>query len=330
MSHCRVQIGKDTRPEARVLSSCSLARRQIKANTYQCNDETLSSVTNKRYVRNGRYGITSKMIGLKHGSSKQYAGHQGAVYSDSDDDPADGTRSKKQALYGEDQVKNVYTRLHKLQEDQNMSKDKDVRGLVETSMLAALAGLSYTFATLLKLEGYLSYVLPLPVVLCSVRSGIISSLHCVVVIFLLLFILMGPVRAVTYVLVYGLLSLALGISFRANLPWTLSVPLGACSRLTGQWLYIMVTSWVTNENLLELLITNAHTLLDNMSSWMGSAGSASFAGVAITLISMLAVNAVFYVYMMHILYSIILSSMGYVVRPLPKLLSRLGMRQADM
>lgn len=74
-------------------------------------------------------------------------------------------------------------------------------------------------------------------------------------------VLMGPVRGVTYMLVYGFLSVALGITFRLNVPWVLSVPLSAVVRLLGQWLYIMVTSWVTRENLIELLVTNAQTLL---------------------------------------------------------------------
>lgn len=262
--------------------------------------------------------FAKRLVGLVDG---------GALYSDSEDDDS-SSRADASSTYDQDAVDAVYQKVLCVQEEhKGMQNQEDVRGLVETSMLAAVAGLSYTFATLLKLEGYLSYVLPLPIVLASVRSGIRSSFNCVIVVFLLLFVLMGPVRAVTYFLVYGLLSLSLGASFRANLPWTVSVPLGACARITGQWLYIMVTSWVTNENLLELLITNAHTLLDNMSSWMGSSGSASFSGVTITLVSMLVVNALFYVYMMHILYTIILGGMGYTVRPLPKQLTRLGMRQ---
>lgn len=206
------------------------------------------------------------------------------------------------------------------------SSAAEVRRVVETAMLAAVAGLAYTISTLLKLEGYLSYVLPLPVVLSAMRSrpgDIATPVQCVVVVFLLLFILLGPVRAVTYVLVYGMLSIALGVSFKTGISWAVSVPVGACARLAGQWMYIVVTSWVTNENLLELLITNAHTLLDNMSAWTGGAGSGtSFNAVGITLVSMLGVNALFYTYMMTLLYTILLRSMGYEVKPLPKFLQR--------
>lgn len=46
-----------------------------------------------------------------------------------------------------------------------------VQTLVETAMLAAVTGLGYTLATILKLEGYLGYVLPLPLVLAAQRRG---------------------------------------------------------------------------------------------------------------------------------------------------------------
>jgi len=59
--------------------------------------------------------------------------------------------------------------------------------IVETAMLAAVAGLAYTLATLLKLEAYLSYALPLPVVLAALRGGPNAAVKCLTVAFLLLF-----------------------------------------------------------------------------------------------------------------------------------------------
>lgn len=46
-----------------------------------------------------------------------------------------------------------------------------VQSLAETAMLAAVSGLAYTLATLLKLESYLGYFLPLPVIIAAMRSG---------------------------------------------------------------------------------------------------------------------------------------------------------------
>ena len=62
-------------------------------------------------------------------------------------------------------------------------------------------------------------------------------------------VLMGPVRAATYLLVYGVLSLALGLCWAWRLPWAVSVPLGALARIAGYLAYIALSSWVTNENL---------------------------------------------------------------------------------
>jgi len=45
------------------------------------------------------------------------------------------------------------------------------RVLVETSMLAAVTALSQFMLGLLRLEGYMYYILPFPLVLASVRSG---------------------------------------------------------------------------------------------------------------------------------------------------------------
>jgi uncharacterized protein YybS (DUF2232 family) len=123
------------------------------------------------------------------------------------------------------------------------------RQLVETSMLAAVTGLAYTLGSLLKLESYLAYLLPLPVVLAALRSGTVPALKTLATACLLLLMLMGPVRAVTYLLVYGLLSLTLGACWAARLPWVLSIPLGALARIGGYLAYIALSSWVTNENL---------------------------------------------------------------------------------
>ncbi|DBA74970.1 TPA: hypothetical protein ACH3X1_010313 [Trebouxia sp. C0004] len=45
------------------------------------------------------------------------------------------------------------------------------KSLVETAMLAAVSGLAFTLATLLSLESYLGYFLPMPVIVAAMRSG---------------------------------------------------------------------------------------------------------------------------------------------------------------
>lgn len=43
--------------------------------------------------------------------------------------------------------------------------------LVETAMFAAMGGLAFSVAAVLKLQGYMGYLLPMPIVLSALRSG---------------------------------------------------------------------------------------------------------------------------------------------------------------
>lgn len=220
-------------------------------------------------------------------------------------------------------------------------------------MFAAVTGLAYTVGNLLRLEGYLAYVLPLPVVLAAMRSGPGGAFKALTTAVLLLLsewswrgcswghggggvcyggalrmssrrlllwsptpappcthrpftllptnpttVLMGPVRAATYLLVYGVLSLALGLSWAARLPWLLSVPLGAAARIGGYFAYIMLSSWVTNENLLALMVSNVYALLDQLASVLGTTGAPPPLAVAVVLASLLFVNSLLYVFLM--------------------------------
>lgn len=60
-----------------------------------------------------------------------------------------------------------------------------------------------------------------------------------------------------------------------------------------------------------------------MSAFIGTSGAPSIMAVTITLISLLAVNSIFYCFMMHILYMILLRSLGYDTGPPPKFVTRL-------
>ncbi|KAL4425847.1 hypothetical protein ABPG75_009863 [Micractinium tetrahymenae] len=189
-------------------------------------------------------------------------------------------------------------------------------------MLAAVSALAYTVGNLLRVESYLAYILPLPIVLAALRSGPLAALKTLTVAVLLLLILMGPVRAVTYLMVYGVLSLALGIAWAWRLPWTLSVPLGALARVGGYLAYIALSSWVTNENLLMLMLTNVYALLDQLSVVLGTTGSPPLLAVSVVLCSLLFVNGLMYVMLMHILYAIMLKGMGLSLHRLPRFAER--------
>lgn len=117
-------------------------------------------------------------------------------------------------------------------------------------------------------------------------------------------------RAATYLLIYGVLSLALGLAWAARLPWAASVPLAAGARIAGYLAYVLLSSWVTQENLLQLLLSNVTALLDQCSALLGTAGAPPPAAVATVLCCLLFVNALMYCLLMHVLYAIVLRALG--------------------
>lgn len=181
-------------------------------------------------------------------------------------------------------------------------------------MLAAVTGLAYLLSTLLKLEGSLGYVLPLPVVLAAVRSGPLAGWRTCAASASLIVVLLGPLRAVAYCLYHGLLAASLGAMWRGGVPWAVAVPLGALVRVGGQLAYIALSSATLNENLFAVLLANVHALLDQMSAAVGASGAPSPSAVASMIFALLLVNGCCYCFLLHVLYSLILGSMGYADR----------------
>lgn len=74
-------------------------------------------------------------------------------------------------------------------------------------------------------------------------------------------VLLGPIKAVTYFLVHGVLAATLGSCWSAQLSWTAGVAAGASVRVLGTVAYLAVCCWTMNENLFALLLTNVYSML---------------------------------------------------------------------
>ncbi len=73
--------------------------------------------------------------------------------------------------------------------------------------------------------------------------------------------LLGPVKAASYVLMHGLAGAGLGIAWAGRWPWGLSVAAVTAARAAGIVGYLTLTGWMLNENLTALLVGNVHSLL---------------------------------------------------------------------
>eukprot|EP00884_Botryococcus_braunii_P016912 jgi/Botrbrau1/3904/Bobra.0183s0125.1 len=115
---------------------------------------------------------------------------------------------------------------------------EDTQRLVETAMLAAVGGLAYALSSILRLQSYFSYLLPMPVVVACVRRGATAGRKTMVSTALLLVVLLGPIQAATYLLQHGFMAAVLGAMWRYGSPWWLSLPMGTAVRVGGTLAYI--------------------------------------------------------------------------------------------
>lgn len=92
-------------------------------------------------------------------------------------------------------------------------------------------------------------------------------------------VLLGPLRAVTYVLMHGMTAAALGTMWVWRWPWAVSVLVGSVSRMAGQMGYLLLSSFTMNENLFAVMVANVHNLMVRCSVKKGM-GEARRAGLA--------------------------------------------------
>mmetsp|Transcript_5536 Transcript_5536/g.13506 ORF Transcript_5536/g.13506 Transcript_5536/m.13506 type:complete len:294 (+) Transcript_5536:85-966(+) len=200
---------------------------------------------------------------------------------------------------------------------------KETKRLVEVAMLAAMTGLAYFLASVVKLEGYLGYFLPLPVVMAAMRWSPSTGWRTVAATCCLIMVLLGPVRMLTYLLMHGFLAGTMGVVWARRLPWATGVLAGAAVRTVGQIGYLAVSSWMMNENLFALLMSNVFSLLDRILVAAGSAmvpTTGALLGVSVLL---LLINGVIYMFLLNVLYFLLLQRMGYETAMPPERLRRM-------
>ncbi|VFQ95348.1 unnamed protein product [Cuscuta campestris] len=95
--------------------------------------------------------------------------------------------------------------------------------LVETAMFASVSGLAYLLSNSLAVENYFGCFFALPIVISSLRWGVAAGRKTMVATVVLLFVLSGPVKAINYMLMHGLLGLTMGSLWRLRANWTQSI-----------------------------------------------------------------------------------------------------------
>ncbi|TVU32260.1 hypothetical protein EJB05_23984, partial [Eragrostis curvula] len=196
------------------------------------------------------------------------------------------------------------------------------RQLVECAMFAAVAGLAYFLSNSLAIENYFGCFFPLPVVISSLRWGLDAGRKTVVATVLLLFTLSGPVKASTYLLMHGVVGLAMGTIWSLETNWIVSIILCSINKLNliqeffmqtralGACGYVLVSSFLIRENILALITVNIHASLTYILAAAGVNTIPSMDAIYVLFGALLLLNCGFFIFLLHIMYTVFLTKLG--------------------
>ncbi|XP_073036387.1 uncharacterized protein [Primulina eburnea] len=123
-------------------------------------------------------------------------------------------------------------------------------------MFAAVSGLAFLLSNSLAIERYFGCFFALPIVLSTMRWGVAAGRKTMVATAVLLFVLSGPVKAITYLLLHGFLGFTMGTIWRLKASWGTSVVLCSMVRAVGALVNVLIASYLIRENILALLLLN--------------------------------------------------------------------------
>lgn len=182
--------------------------------------------------------------------------------------------------------------------------------LVEGAMFAAVSGLAYLLSNSLAIENYFGCFFALPIVVSSMRWGIAAGRKTMVATVVLLFVLSGPVKALNYMLMHGLLGFTMGSLWRLRTSWGASIFLCALARAVGALGYVILSSFLIGENILALITINIHASLSYILTSLGSPIVPSMNFIYTLFGTLLLINCAFFVFLLHLLYAIFLTKFG--------------------
>ncbi|VVA35346.1 PREDICTED: DUF2232 domain-containing [Prunus dulcis] len=187
---------------------------------------------------------------------------------------------------------------------------KKTLALVECSMFASLTGLVYFLSNSLAIENYFGCFFSLPIVITSMRWGISTGRKTMVATTMLLLVLSGPVKALTYLLKHGLVGFTMGGLWRSGANWGLSILLCTIVRSLGAVGYVLISSFLISENILALITINIHASLTFIFTASGIYTVPSMGVIYALFGTLVLINSGSFMFLLHLLYSVFLTRLG--------------------
>ena len=173
--------------------------------------------------------------------------------------------------------------------------------IVETSYLASLSSLLWVALYYLPIGGaFLRLILPLPIILLHLRRGTKAALEGLLIQFLLLFVIMGPVRGTLFLFPYGGLSFWLGWSWFKEKSWRLSLTIGVIIGTLGFFLRVIALSTLVGDNLWVLITRASYGLIEKFIGLLNLPFSPSILSIQLGAIFLIIFQEIVYVLTVHI------------------------------
>ena len=182
------------------------------------------------------------------------------------------------------------------------SKKNEALKIIEPSYLASLSSLLWIALYYLPIGGpLLRLILPLPIILLHLRRGTKAASEGLIIQFLLLLILMGPIRGTLFLFPYGILAFWLGWSWLKEKNWWLSWSLGCFFGTLGFFIRVFVLSTLVGDNLWIIITRASYGLIDKFIELLSLPFSPSIRIIQIVAILLIVFQEMIYVLTIHIL-----------------------------
>tara|TARA_B100000941_G_C28493210_1_gene549257 strand:- start:1174 stop:1812 length:639 start_codon:yes stop_codon:yes gene_type:complete len=205
-----------------------------------------------------------------------------------------------------------------------ISKKNEALNIIETSYLASLSSLLWVALYYLPIGGaLLRLILPLPIILLHLRRGTKTAFEGLIIQFLLLLILMGPVRGTLFLFPYGILAFWLGWCWFKEKKWWLSWTIGVIIGTLGFFLRVFALSTLVGDNLWVIITRASYSLLDKLIDLFNLPFSPSISIIQLVAILLIVFQEMVYVLTIHILaYSLFPRLKSYLPAP-PRIINGL-------
>ena len=205
-----------------------------------------------------------------------------------------------------------------------ISRKFEALNIVETSYLASLSSLFWLALYYLPVGGaLLRLILPLPLILLHLRRGTKTAFDGLIIQFLLLTILMGPIRGTLFLFPYGILSFWLGWCWLKRKKWWLSWFLGIVLGTLGFFIRVFALSTLVGDNLWIIITRASYGLIDKFIELFNLPLSPSIRFIQLVAIVLIIFQEMVYVLTIHILaYSLFPRLNSFIPEP-PKIINGL-------